>query len=218
MHRRGSQEPFARHLPRSDLFHMLELQCGQLQLKPEYTSKVTPLLQEYVRFVEAGQLLKLQFTTVQEYLGLLWAAADVLAALDSRLLVYLAAAVSDFYIPPNQLPEHKLQSGECRGGPLELKLQLVPKVLRPLVQERLPKAFTVSFKLETDPKLLLPKAQQALKQYGHQVVVANLLDTRKEEVWIVRGEMEQHVVRGDAREIEEQIVRALALMHTAQRA
>lgn len=41
-------------------------------------------------------------------------------------------------------PEHKIHSD---GGPLQLHLQLVPKMLRPLVWLWVPEAFVVSFKV-----------------------------------------------------------------------
>ena len=44
-------------------------------------------------------------------------------------MLYLAAAVSDFYIPISQMPDHKIQSS---NGPLSLSLQLVPKMLGPV--------------------------------------------------------------------------------------
>jgi len=46
---------------------------------------------------------------------------------------------------------------------------MVPKVLRPLVSDWIPKGFVISFKLETDHHLLVPKAQEALKNYKHSV-------------------------------------------------
>ncbi len=67
-------------------------------------------------------------------------------------LLYLAAAVADFYIPSESMPEHKLQSAE--GAP-EVKLSLVPKMLSPLVSAWVPRAYVVSFKLETEDKLLV---------------------------------------------------------------
>lgn len=36
--------------------------------------------------------------------------------------------------------------------------------------------------METDPELLPGKAQQALERYGHQMVVGNILETRKKTV------------------------------------
>ncbi len=50
------------------------------------------------------------------------------------------------------MPEHKLQSAE--GAP-EVKLSLVPKMLSPLVSAWVPRAYVVSFKLETEDKLLV---------------------------------------------------------------
>jgi hypothetical protein len=46
-------------------------------------------------------------------------------------------------------------------------------------------AYVVSFKLETDPALVIPKARLALATYGHQLVVANLLQTRATTVTLV---------------------------------
>lgn len=36
----------------------------------------------------------------------------------SEAMFYLAAAVSDFYIPASEMPEHKIQSSE---GPLQVR-------------------------------------------------------------------------------------------------
>ena len=68
----------------------------------------------------------------------------------------------------------------------------VPKVLRPLVQEWTPEGYIVSFKLETDPNLLIPKSRAALSRYGHQLVIGNDLHRRKHEVVFV----ERTAVRG----------------------
>lgn len=43
----------------------------------------------------------------------------------------------------------------------------------------------MSFKLETDAALVLPKARAALKLCGHRLVVANLLQTRAHHVTLV---------------------------------
>ena len=39
--------------------------------------------------------------------------------------------------------------------------------------------------METDPNLLIVKAQQSLEKYEHQLVIGNILDTRKYEVVFV---------------------------------
>lgn len=90
-------------------------------------------------------------------------------------MFYLAAAVSDFYVPWPEVPEHKIQS---RDGKMALTMENVPKCLGLLRNEWAPRAFHVSFKLETDEDLLISKAQKSIKAYGVHCVVANMLHTR----------------------------------------
>ena len=51
-------------------------------------------------------------------------------------------------------------------------MKMVPKMLSPLVKDWAPKAFIISFKLETDPSIIIDRARNALEVYRHQVVVA----------------------------------------------
>ncbi|KAJ1669052.1 Phosphopantothenate--cysteine ligase cab2, partial [Spiromyces aspiralis] len=124
--------------------------------------------------------------------------------------------------------EHKIQS---RGGNLTLEMNQVPKFLKPLVTNWAPEGYIVSFKasrcecrvrrssqLETDHRLLESKARHALASYGHQIVIANMLQTRKHEVWLIEdGQPAQHIELGhDARDkadIEQHIVEELAKRH-----
>ena len=104
----------------------------------------------------SARLLTIPFTSVSEYLALLRVVCRALRPAGRRALLCLAAAVSDFYVPADELPEHKIQSaasarapqagGEMRGGGggggggggdsgggaaggLTLQLRPVPKVL-----------------------------------------------------------------------------------------
>ena len=54
-----------------------------------------------------------------------------------------------------------------------------------LCKDWAPSAFVVSFKLETDEALLVPKATAALRAYGVHAVVANELHSRAERVTVV---------------------------------
>ncbi|NWV99504.1 PPCS ligase, partial [Machaerirhynchus nigripectus] len=171
----------------------------------------------YQRATEAGALLAIEFTGLAEYLALLRAAARALAPLGSSVMFYLAAAVSDFYIPASEMPEHKIQSSE---GPLQITMKMVPKMLSPLVRDWAPEAFVISFKLETDPQILLDKSQQALEKYRHQVVVANVLESRRTSVIIVTRDSQTPLSLSDEEiaqgmEIEEKIVSYLQGQHTA---
>lgn len=126
--------------------------------------KLFKLISNYHKFKQ--QIVKISFITLSDYLWLLRAVAQELSTFGPKALLYLAAAVSDFYIPITQMPNHKIQSS---NGPLSLSLQLVPKMLGPLVTLWAPKAFIVSFKLETNEEILESKARQALSKYKHNV-------------------------------------------------
>lgn len=168
------------------------------------------LLNELQRYQKhRDHLLDISFTSIDEYLTLLQAISEKITkhrqnatkkretACCSGVIYYLAAAVSDFYIPPEHMPQHKIQSGPLPSPPqdsqqqkiqqstpkpspsaaplLRLDLHPVPKRLGTLVCEWAPGAFVTSFKLETDLSLVISKAQMALQNYSVHLVVANQL-------------------------------------------
>jgi len=224
--RSGSLQPFARHLRSSSLLAALQEQATtpspSLHLPPgPECSRLLPVVRE-ARQAE-GRLLQLEFSSLSSYLWLLRAATLALAERrkgeegskenDSsvRNLLYLAAAVSDFYIPNGELPVHKIQSSD--GAP-SIQLQCVPKMLVPLAQQWKGDSALVSFKLETDSKILVAKARKALDKYGHKLVIGNLLGTRKREVLFVQKDEMEEVRLSDEEletgvEIEEKIISRL---------
>jgi DNA / pantothenate metabolism flavoprotein len=158
--------------------------------------------------------------TVHEYLWLLQLIATKhLAPLGRHAMVYSAAAVSDFYVPHGALSEHKVQSADT----LTLTLSAVPKCLALLRARWAPQCFLVSFKLETDPALLLPKARAALSSAGVHLVVANELHTRYRRVTLVSAETAMDIDADDDlgsssstdndASIERQLVAELAQCH-----
>ena len=141
------------------------------------------LLSIYRQNVEQDDcLLCLPFTSVFEYLHSLKAACEALRPAGARAMVYLAAAVSDYFVPEAEMAEHKIQSS---SGDLVLSLRATPKCLSLLKGAWCPDALVVSFKLETDNKILLSKATGAIEKYGVDCVIANLLHTRNTEVQVV---------------------------------
>lgn len=97
-------------------------------------------------------------------------------------------------------------------------MQLVPKVLKPLVSSWVPQAFIVSFKLETDEKVLIKKAREALKKYNHHLVIANILSTRKSKVTVVTSSRNYDIIlssdeSGKGIEIESKIIPDLIRKH-----
>ena len=167
----------------------------------------------------ASHLLAFEFTTVQDYLMLLREASCAIAPVGSNAIMCLAAAVSDFYVPTGNMPEHKIQSSAddeqtSTDGSLILQLRPVLKMLgaikRGLDDGRCtawaPCAFVVSFKLETNPAILKAKAAAAISKYGVDIVCANLLQSYKQEVVVISAApdcapMSSVAVRGN--ELEE---------------
>jgi len=56
----------------------------------------------------------------------------------------------------------------CTVGPLELSLQRVPKMVGMLTRTWCPEAYVISFKLETDEALLVPKV--CVMAFGHPML------------------------------------------------
>ena len=111
--------------------------------------------------------------------------------------------------------EHKIQS---HAGALALQLTRVPKALGIIRQYWLPEAMITSFKLETDESILLKKARKSIDMYGVDCIVANLLSTRKQTVYLVKGQEEdQQIERIDkspeVAAIEITLINKLSYLH-----
>ncbi|KAG8960365.1 hypothetical protein FRC03_006604 [Tulasnella sp. 419] len=233
MHRQFSLQPFSRHYshttnPFLELLHVnSEGEDANITIESSAQTQLLSVLRAYRKAHDDQMLLRLTFVTINDYLWLLRGVSENLSAIGKNAMYYLAAAVSDFFLPTQKMSEHKIQSGK---GSLHIQMDQVPKILKPLVGQWSPEGFTVSFKLETDQNLLIPKAQAALNRYGHQVVIGNTLHRRKFEVvfvspvsptsnssaeriykedWLVIPEPEIDA----GKEIEEDIILKLVEMH-----
>ena len=67
------------------------------------TSKLAEVLTTYKRVQAKGTLHTLTFVTINEYLYLLRAISHELDLLKRKALYYLAAAVSDFFLPTQKM-------------------------------------------------------------------------------------------------------------------
>lgn len=193
MHRQFSLQPFSRNYSHSThpFLDFLEIeedsketdqQEPQITVKPSERTALLSVLRAYKAVQTEGTLLTLTFVSVDDYLFLLREVSQAMATLGPRAMFYLAAAVSDFFLPRQRLSEHKIQSGK---GNLSIEMDQVPKILKPMVADWAVGGFTVSFKLETDQALIIPNARKALQRYGHQVVIGNDLHHRKYRVVLV---------------------------------
>ena len=175
-HRKGCWKPFIRNYTLLDY--------------PKVGKSVESLLDEY-----ETELLMLEFVNLEEYLDKIQFLVRICDIAES-LIVVLAAAVSDFYL--SDIPEHKIQQTES----LTLTLERTPKIIPKLTKS---KGFFVTFKLETDSKLLDMKAKKALDQYKHELVVGNILDERNE--WVKMYTLDNSwILRKDCCDLEEMIV------------
>ena len=235
-------------------------------VNPEYRDKMARVLRKYNEAKSSNSLLMLPFVTITDYLFELRAIAQLMRPLGPSGLLYLAAAVSDFFLPPERMAEHKIQSTDAadsvvtkekqlraaadtidpaeeeesfdheaadaaakqkklkaaadtvdpaeeelnaaaasaqpaeeeetfdnfdssprvpRSKRLIVDLDPVPKFLHNLVADWSQGCYIVSFKLETDPAILVHKAKYSLGRYQHSLVIGNLLSTRKWEVVFV---------------------------------
>lgn len=188
LHREFSLLPYSRHYSHTTncfLDYMKESTDGsRVEINDQFQSEMLEVLKKYNNAKSNNMLLLVPFTTVHQYLFTLKLIAQELSVIGSNAVFYLAAAVSDFFLPSSRIPEHKIQSQES-GGKLVVDLEPVPKFLRRLVDSWAPIAMIVSFKLETDDSILIKKAKTALERYNHQLVIGNLLQTRKREVVFV---------------------------------
>ncbi|KAF9879332.1 hypothetical protein CkaCkLH20_02875 [Colletotrichum karsti] len=235
LHRQFSLQPYSRHYSHAtDCFLDFLAEGGEggetVVAAAEHQERMRAVLKKYQAAKRGNMLLMLPFTTITDYLFELRAIAGLLRPLGPRALLYLAAAVSDFFLPQDRMAEHKIQSTNATdsfsGAPapaaaaktnngsgngngngttddeetfdnfdssprvprskrLVIDLDPVPKFLQNLVDGWAPQGMVVSFKLETNPAILVHKAKYSLERYQHHLVIGNLLSTRKHEVVFV---------------------------------
>lgn len=223
MHRLYSQTPYYRTYSHSknsylDFFDYNE-NTGKFEISNKKESETfKDRLMKYKKIIQEERMLLVPFLTLSDYLYLLRFVAQTTNELNKKCLFYLAAAVSDFNILPDKLSEHKIQSAE--SSDLNITLTKVPKFIGPLINHWTKECFLVSFKLETDKSILIKKAKQALITYGHQLVIANMLQTRKKEVWFIENSQRNEHLELTTKEIEnekdieELIVQKVSQLHT----
>lgn len=191
LHRQFSLLPFSRHYSHTTNCFLdyldVDKETGTVIVDKTYQDEMKVVLKQYQKAQDENLMLFVPFTTVNQYLFTLKLISKELDQAGATSLFFLAAAVSDFFLPTSRVSEHKIQS-QAGGGKLVVDLDPVPKFLRRLVESWAPSSMIVSFKLETDESLLLFKARQALERYSHQLVIGNLLQTRKRSVVFVTRE------------------------------
>lgn len=280
LHREFSLQPYSRHYTHAkdcfldfldeDAVEGGDERATRVVVRKQDQRRILHVLREYKKAKRSNMLLMLPFVTIGDYLHELRGIARLMRPLGPQGLLYLAAAVSDFFVPPERMSEHKIQSTNAaeslqdgakpsstssgddeaeafdnfdasrapRSKRLVVDLDPVPKFLENLVDGWAPEGMIASYKLETDPAILVHKARTSLDRYQHHLVIGNLLTTRKWEVVFVSprradrwlrvarkggwGDAEGRPLRAEelpheepAEEIEALIIPAVAELHDA---
>jgi len=222
LNRKNSLQPYARYFnlrhPTGDFIDFLTVnekdRVEVLQEHAEVEHEVANILKAFNVVRRENRLVKVRFTSLQEYLFLLRFISMEMGRCGEKGLIYSAAAVSDFYIPANEMAEHKIQSSSNPFG-LTIRLRSVPKVLHLITGVWAPDAFVISFKLETDADILAQKATTALQNYGVSMVVANLLQSYQTSILLFTKSGAQIPVKEEhGKDIEEKLVQLCVEYHT----
>lgn len=115
MHRQHSLSPYTRHYshttnPFLDLLSDPEAETNEqatstsgsssrITVLDKHTAALKPVLRNYHAAQREGKLLRLTFVTVTDYLFMLRELSKTMQPLGRSGMYYLAAAVSDFYVP-----------------------------------------------------------------------------------------------------------------------
>ena len=121
MHRQFSLQPFSRHYSHSTnpFLDFLEIESpadpdsktSAITVTPSKREDLLDVLGMYKDVHNRGNLHTLTFVTVDDYLWLLRAVSQEMSALGRRAMFYLAAAVSDFFLPRQRMVRHIQREG-----------------------------------------------------------------------------------------------------------
>lgn len=105
MHRQFSLQPFSRHYSHSTrpFLDFLDVSDGSIEVTGTEREQLKRVLDQYKRAQAAGTLLTLTFVTVNDYLWLLRAVSQEMSVMGRQSMYYLAAAVSDFFLPTQKI-------------------------------------------------------------------------------------------------------------------
>lgn len=148
--RKGAVLPYARNFSVDTFSEALAFSATAVGVEL-YNRRAKESCKRLREVINEKRIFVAEYTTVQEYLFSLKHIARRCMPLKERAMFCLAAAVSDFYIPPSELSGHKL---EAVDGILTLRLHQVPKCLGLLSSNWAPNAFIVSFKVSNDRRTL----------------------------------------------------------------
>lgn len=215
LYRKTSIMPYHRHVTRQFPLDHFTIEEDKITLQYDTKEKdIAEVIRTYRKVKAENRLFMLDYVTVFDYFFWLQQISLLVAPLQSRVMFYSAAAVSDFFMA--QMAEHKIQSS---AGPLTLTLECVPKLV-PLLKARwMPQAFIVTFKLETDDSILDKKVGVHLFKYNVDINVANILGKHRNQAIVCQRDREKLLLerseqdQAEGVELERSIVLELVKRH-----
>lgn len=195
--------PFTNHFSLNDFFDKKNNNNREFQNLFEKNKK---LYEKY-----SNNIVYIDYNDIETYLELYEYISKKLSIFGKRSVIFLAAAVSDFYIPKEKISENKIQSNE-EG----LMIQLFPikKEIYKIKTEWNPNSFLISFKLETDKDILFQKANKAIIKTKSDLIVANLLQTRYKIVYFISPNEKVDIIEQKGEDnIEKEIVNEIVKRH-----
>lgn len=216
-HREGSHLPFTVDIPsKYDLLVAIGSNLDSNEdhsglLENERFKKIVKASRNLINY--SDRIFMMEFGSVHEYFNGIDYIISHCKEFPTCIIFFLAAAVSDFYIPENLLSKNKisasselaLSSGnEFQTPSITLELYSTPKYAQ-YIRNEMPYCFLVLFKLETEIETLYKKSDKLLKMCNANVVCANLLQSRRDNVIIFTPDSKTEIKkRSDT--IEESVV------------
>ncbi|KAF7459326.1 phosphopantothenate--cysteine ligase [Cryptosporidium felis] len=216
-HRKGSHLPFTVDCPSKHDLIMEIVKSIASSKEREYNDKLYSeiFIESSKNLVKyADKLFLMEFGSITEYFDGIKEITLLTGKFSKNVIFFLAAAVSDFYIPEKLLSHNKISINSCENLDLDsedltpcLKLDLYssPKSVH-YIRDSSPNSFLVLFKLETEVEVLLDKSMNLLSKYNADVICANLLHDRRDKVTILTRDSRIELKKVDDDPIEKSIV------------
>ncbi len=199
LYRKDSLIPFSNHINIFDLFE---------DKNKDLFNKYKLLYNQY-----KSNIILIPYITIHEYLFLYEEITKKISVFNYNSIIFLASAVSDFYIPQNEIIENKIQSNENKNG-LNIHLKNVNKEIFKIKDEWNKNCFLITFKLETDKNILFDKANKSIIKTKSDLIIANLLQTRYNEVYFVHKNNKIDLIEKKNEDfIEKNIVEEVIKLH-----
>jgi phosphopantothenate-cysteine ligase len=90
---------------------------GRVTVDQEHQDQMLQVLRQYNEAKRDNKLLILSYVTITEYLWNLREVAQLMQPLGPKAMFYLAAAVSDFFVPQDRMVEQRQTTCRSYRGP-----------------------------------------------------------------------------------------------------